>query len=154
MAEVKITGGADLQKMLNELPAKIEGRILRGAVRAGAKVIEEKAKELVPVRTGKLKDSIKVSTRSRRGQISATVRAGDRKSYYAQWVEFGTAKHFIKPKESKSLFFAGMAKEVVNHPGASAKPFMRPALDSSQEQAVRAFADYVQKRLAKEAAKK
>lgn len=154
MAEVEITGGAELQKMLSDLPAKIEGRIFRGALRAGAKVIERKAKELAPVRTGKLRDSIKVSTRSRRGRISASIRAGNKKSFYAQWVEFGTAKHFIKPKESKSLFFAGVSKETVDHPGATAKPFMRPALDSSQDEAIRVFADYVRKRLAKEAAKK
>lgn len=154
MAEVKITGGLDLQKALSDLPAKLEANILRGAARAGANVIAKKAKELAPVRTGKLKNSIKVGTRLRKGLVTATVRAGSNKTFYARFVEFGTAQHFIKPKKRKSLFFAGVTKEGAEHPGASPKPFMRPALDSSQEQAVQAFADYVRKRLAKEAAKK
>lgn len=152
--DLKIDGLADLQRMLDELPAKVEANIMRGAIRAGAKVIEDRAKELAPVKSGALRDSIKVSTRSKRGQVSATIRAGGGKAFYAKWVEFGTAQHFIKPKNRKSLFFAGMAKEVVDHPGATQKPFMRPALDGGHTGAIDAMAEYIKKRLAKEAAKK
>lgn len=152
--DLKIDGLADLQRMLDELPAKVEANIMRGAIRVGAKVIEDRAKELAPVKSGALRDSIKVSTRSKRGEVSATIRAGGGKAFYAKWVEFGTAQHFIKPKNRKSLFFAGMAKEVVDHPGARQKPFMRPALDGGHTGAIDAMAEYIKKRLAKEAAKK
>lgn len=154
MSELNVKGLAELNKLLKELPAKVEGNILRGAMRAGAKVFEDRAKQMVPVKSGQLRDSIKVSTRSKRGRVSATVTAGGKKAFYAHMVEFGTVRHFIKPKNRKSLFFAGMAKEVVDHPGASPKPFMRPALDGGQAEAVNAAADYIRKRLAKEAAKK
>lgn len=153
VSELHVSGLAELDKLLKELPAKIEGNIMRGAMRAGAKVFADRAKELVPVKSGQLRDSIKVSTRSRRGRVSATVRAGGKKAFYAHMVEFGTARHFIKPRKRKSLFFAGLAREVVDHPGASPKPFMRPALDGGQVEAVNAAADYIRKRLAKEAAK-
>jgi len=152
--ELHVSGLSELDRLLKELPAKIEGNIMRGAVRAGAKVMETRAKELVPVDDGDLRDSIKVSTKSKRGQVSATVRAGGKKAFYAHMVEFGTARHFIKPKKRKSLFFAGIAREVVDHPGTSPKPFMRPALDNSQREAVDAAAAYIRARLAKEAAKK
>ncbi len=152
--ELHVSGLSELDRLLKELPAKIEGNIMRGAVRAGAKVMETRAKELVPVDDGDLRDSIKVSTKSKRGQVSATVRAGGKKAFYAHMVEFGTARHFIKPRKRKSLFFAGMAREVVDHPGTSPKPFMRPALDNSQREAVDAAAAYIRARLAKEAAKK
>lgn len=148
-SEINVTGLAELDAMLKSLPAKIEANILRGAMRAGAVVLQDKAKQLVPVDDGDLRASIKVRTRSRRGRVSATVTAGDRKAFYVRFVEFGTAKHFIKPKTRKSLFFAGLAKEVVNHPGARAKPFMRPALDEASPQAVEAAAAYIRKRLAK-----
>lgn len=154
VSELHVSGLSELDRLLKELPAKIEGNIMRGAVRAGAKVMEARAKELVPVDDGDLRDSIKVSTKSKRGRVSATVRAGSKKAFYAHMVEFGTARHFIKPRKRKSLFFAGLAREVVDHPGASPKPFMRPALDSGQAEAVNAAADYIRKRLAKEAAKK
>lgn len=153
VSELHVSGLSELDRLLKELPAKIEGNIMRGAVRAGAKVMEARAKELVPVDDGDLRDSIKVSTKSKRGRVSATVRAGGKKAFYAHMVEFGTARHFIKPRKRKSLFFAGLAREVVDHPGASPKPFMRPALDSGQAEAVNAAADYIRKRLAKEAAK-
>lgn len=152
--ELHVSGLSELDRLLKELPAKIEGNIMRGAVRAGAKVMETRAKELVPVDDGDLRDSIKVSTKSKRGQVSATVRAGGKKAFYAHMVEFGTARHFIKPRKRKSLFFAGMAREVVDHPGTPPKPFMRPALDNSQREAVDAAAAYIRARLAKEAAKK
>lgn len=154
VSELHVSGLSELDKLLKELPAKVERNILRGAMRAGAKVFEGRAKELVPVKSGQLRDSIKVSTRSKRGRVSATVRAGGKKAFYAHMVEFGTARHFIKPRKRKSLFFAGLAREVVDHPGASPKPFMRPALDGGQAEAVNAAADYIRKRLAKEAAKK
>ena len=151
--ELHVSGLSELDKLLKELPAKIEGNIMRGAMRAGAKVFANRAKQMVPVKSGQLRDSIKVSTRSKRGRVSATVRAGSKKAFYAHMVEFGTARHFIKPRKRKSLFFAGIAREVVDHPGASPKPFMRPALDGGQVEAVNAAADYIRKRLAKEAAK-
>lgn len=152
--ELHVSGLSELDRLLKELPAKIEGNIMRGAVRAGAKVMETRAKELVPVDDGDLRDSIKVSAKSKRGQVSATVRAGGKKAFYAHMVEFGTARHLIKPKKRKSLFFAGLASEVVDHPGSSAKPFMRPALDNNQREAVDAAASYIRQRLEKEAAKK
>jgi HK97 gp10 family phage protein len=153
VSELHVSGLSELDKLLKELPAKVERNILRGAMRAGAKVFEGRAKQLVPVRSGQLRDSIKVSTRSKRGRVSATVRAGGKKAFYAHMVEFGTARHFIKPRKRKSLFFAGLAREVVDHPGSAPRPFMRPALDGGQAEAVNAAADYIRKRLAKEAAK-
>ena len=153
VSELHVSGLSELDKLLKELPARIEGNIMRGAMRAGAKVFADRAKQMVPVKSGQLRDSIKVSTRSKRGRVSATVRAGSKKAFYAHMVEFGTARHFIKPRKRKSLFFAGIAREVVDHPGASPKPFMRPALDGGQVEAVNAAADYIRKRLAKEAAK-
>ncbi|MDC8446455.1 MAG: HK97 gp10 family phage protein [Nitrosomonas sp.] len=148
--EVKIDGLVDLHKLLQELPAKIEGNVLRGGVRAGTKVFLDRAKSLVPVNSGKLRDSIKIRTRSRKGVVSASLVAGGGKAFYGHMVEFGTAQHFIKPKNRKSLFFAGLLREVVDHPGAQSKPFMRPAFDGGSTEAVNAMAEYIRQRLPKE----
>ena len=80
MAEstIQIKGLAELHKAMQELPAKIEGNILRGALRAGAAVFKEEAQRLVPVDTGRLRDSIRASVRLRNGRVEGTVRAGDR----------------------------------------------------------------------------
>jgi HK97 gp10 family phage protein len=166
MSEIRMSGLADLQKILDELPAKIEANVLRGGLRAGAKVIEEEAKRLVPIgeprvtrtkggeptlhRPGELRKSIRVSMRSKKGIVQAMVKAGNKDAWYAHLVEFGTARHWIKPKNRKSLVLAGLMRELVDHPGARPKPFMRPAFDAKAQAAIQAMADYMNKRLPKE----
>jgi HK97 gp10 family phage protein len=156
MTETVITGLADLQRVLETLPAKIEGNIMRGAVRAGVKIIKDEAKRLCPVGSsplpagetpGTLQDSIHISAKSKRGVVTASVKAGGGRAYYAHMVEYGTARHLIKPKNSKSLFIAGLFGEVVDHPGAQKKPFMRPALDGKSTDAIEAMANYIRDRL-------
>lgn len=153
MFDVKIKGLAELQKALAELPDKIERNIVRSALRAAAKVTAEEAKRRVPVRRGKLRDSIRVSTRLVKGKPTATVTAGGTKKgapFYAHLVEFGAKAHFIKPKKAKSLFIAGVFREGVDHPGARKQPFLRPALDASAQAAVLAFGNAVKARLTKQ----
>jgi HK97 gp10 family phage protein len=147
MAETVLKGGKELQAFLNQLPAKIERNIMRSALRAGAKVIADEAKLNVPVKDGLLRDSIRVSTRARKGQVTASAKAGSRKAWYWRFVEFGTAAHTIKSSIGSALFFNGGAFKSVRHPGARAKPFMRPALDSKSNDAIRAVGRKIQERL-------
>lgn len=60
-------------------------------------------------------------------------------------MEYGTAAHVIRAKKGRMLA-VGVA--TVSHPGARKQPFMRPAFDNKQREAVQAFADYLRKRLA------
>jgi HK97 gp10 family phage protein len=156
-SETRIDGLAELNKALSDLPAKIEGNIMRGALTAGLRKMQAVAKANVPTKSGDLRNSIKVRADRRalrRGQVKVSLTAGDKKAYYANMVEYGTAQHFIKPRSAKSLFFAGLAREVVDHPGSRPKPFMRPALDQGENEAILTVREYIKKRLAKEALKK
>lgn len=148
LAHVK--GLADLQAFLDQLPAKMEQNIMRAALRQGANVVREEAKTNVPVKSGLLRDGLKVSTSSRRGVVTAKVKAGGKHVFLARWIEFGTAAHLIKPKIAKSLFFFGQFSEGVAHPGAAPKPFMRPALDSQAQAALLAVGEAIKKRLTKQ----
>lgn len=150
MSDVTIHGLADLSAILQSLPVKIEKNVLRGALNAGAQVIRKDAMAAVPVQSGALRKSIRVSTRSKGGSVSATIRAGDRAAFYAHMVEFGTAAHKIKAKPG-SMLAIGVAS--VDHPGARSKPFMRPALDGKSTAAVESMADYMRDRIPREAAK-
>ena len=161
--EIHIAGLEGLQALLDELPAKIEKNIVRGGLRAAAKVVEAEAKQLCPVgegdlpkgrTSGALRDSIHVSMRSRRGRVQVTIKAGGDKARYAAMVEHGTARHWIKPKNRKSLFLAGLERRAVLHPGATKKPFMRPAIDTKASEAIETFSAYLKNRLAKIEAKK
>lgn len=178
MADVKVSGLAELQKMLDELPAKIEANIVRGGLRTGANVIKEEAQRLVPVDEGDLKDSIRVSMRSRKGRVQASIKAGNAKAFYAHMVEFGSARHWIKAtKKPGRMTRKGMkdysigtmnriAKaggslvigksfvgDEIIHPGAQKKPFMRPAIDNKAEEAIEAMANYLRDRIPKEVEK-
>ncbi len=157
--ELKIEGLDALYKALQELAPKVESNIMRGAVRAGAKVIEKEAKLQCPVNdpsaenkksyAGALRDSIRVSMHARRGQVLGNIVAGNSVAYYAHMVEYGTAAHMIKPLNRKSLFIAGLMREVINHPGATKRPFMRPAFDNGAPNAFEAIGNYVKSRLEK-----
>ena len=151
MAEyVNVSGLADIQRMLDTLPAKIEANVMRGALRAGSNVIRDEAKRLAPVKGGALRASIRVSLRLKAGRIAAQIKAGDKRAWYAHLVEFGTARHWIKPKNRKSLFFSGLAREIVDHPGGRPVPFMRQAFDAKATAALDAVAEYARTRLPKE----
>jgi HK97 gp10 family phage protein len=154
MVDIAIDGLSDLNDLLQQLPAKIEANVLRGGLRAGAVVIQQEAKRLVHDVSGALAASIRVTTKIKNGTSYALVIAGKHKAkddpYYAHMVEFGTAAHWIKPKNRKSLFFAGLMREAVLHPGARPKPFMRPAMDSKAQAALGTMADYISERLPKE----
>lgn len=165
MAEIKVTGLSELQKLLDELPATIEKNIVRGALRAGANVIKEEAKRLCPeaapssvakkygAQRGELKRSIRVSLRYKEGRVTASIKAGNAKAFYAVMVEKGTASHLIKAKPGSSLFFAGSNINQVMHGGAEKKRFMRPALDGKAGTAVDTVAQYIRDRIPKELGK-
>lgn len=161
--DIAITGLAELNKLLQDLPAKIEANILRGALRAGTNVIRDEARRRCPVALpniknmttygayrGALRDSIRVGVRIKNGTVTATVKAGNKIAYYAHMVEYGTRAHEQFPSGTKSLFIGGMFKMHMHHPGAAAKPFMRPAFDTQAQTAIQAAADYMAERIPKE----
>ena len=169
-SETRIEGLSELQKALTELPQKIEANIMRGALTAAMRKMQAIAKEKVPTDNGDLKKSIKVradrKALRRRGQVKVSLSAGDKTAFYAHMIEYGTATYYtgngrtvgksyeITPKVAGSLFFGGIFRDSITHPGIKPQPFMRPALDQGQSDALATVRDYVAKRLAKEAAKK
>lgn len=166
MSETTVKGLADLQRALDQLPAKIEANIMRGALREGAKVLLEEARRLAPEggpsaenqriyggRVGLLRDSIRASVRLKRGQVIARVIAGGKvkgggNAYYARWVEQGTAAHMIAAAPGKRLAIGGGLYTKVLHPGARKQPYLRPALDTAHVAAITAAREYIRKRLA------
>jgi HK97 gp10 family phage protein len=153
MSEIKhVQGLAEIQRKLAEFPAKVEANVVRAALRAGAVVVQREALALVPVKTGQLKSTVRVSTFKRGREIHAAVKAGDPKKrvFYAHLVEGGTKAHVIKARKGGLLllgkrFFA----KSVQHPGAKPSPFMRPAFNGTADRALAAIADRARARLEK-----
>lgn len=155
MSELQVNGLLDLQRALQDLPLKIERNVMRGAVNAGGQVFRREARANVPIKSGDLRNSIRVSVRvqSKAGTVEGTVKAGNKRAFYAHMVEYGTQAHIIKAKRGGMLRIGGKLIAQVQHPGARAKPFMRPAFDAGAQKSVDAFAEYIRNRLPREVAK-
>jgi len=124
---------AKLIKALNQFPTNIQKNVMNGAVRAGANVIGNKAKTLVPKDTGTLRKSLGTTKRKSKDKakihFSVSPRVGGKNSgWYGRFVEFGTSK-------------------------MTAKPFLRPAFEMTEKEALEATKEYIAKRIPKEVEK-
>lgn len=126
-----VTGLADLSAQLAQLAPNIQKKLMRGALRAGLKPTLARAKEGIHDVTGALEASLRISTSARNGMVKAALKAGSKDAYYAHMVEFGTAAHLIEAKNGKAITLNGHDYARLQHPGATAQPFMRPALDAA-----------------------
>lgn len=137
---------------LDGLPDKLQKSIVRGAVRASAKPMLAAARENVPVVSGTLRDSIRITSDFDRktGEVSVKVVAGGKTkgggdAYYAHMVEYGTKPHRIS---GPSLLFKRWVKDI-KHPGSPPSGFMRKAFDGFGQASIDAYAEYIRKRLTK-----
>jgi len=160
---IHVQGLAELQQALDTLTDKLQNNVMRGALRAGQKVIMNQAKQIAPVgdpsstsarlygtHAGSLRESLRIGARITGGQVVATLKAGNKAAFYGHMVEGGTKPHWIRPKNGKSLFIAGLMRTAVFHPGARANPFMKIALDSQAQAAVERVGEYIRNRLTKQ----
>jgi|SRR5688572_15079229 len=90
-AQLRLEGGPEVEAALRELGGKIARNLGRNAARAGARVVVNSAKAKTPVRTGELRDSIRMFDERFEQGANRTAYAGSR-LFYAYWVEFGTAR--------------------------------------------------------------
>ena len=134
IVKFEMKGLDELDRAVKKLPEKIQKRVLIGALRAGGRVIQKEAKARAPVKSGNLKRNISVvAGKSKKsapiGQVQAEVFvATTPKAWYSHLIEFGT-KHI------------------------SAKPFLRPAFDTTHQEVLNAIGDKLAEGILKETAK-
>lgn len=109
----KITGAAELEKVLKKLPDRVAKKVVFGALRAGAGVIRREAKRLAPVASGLLKKEIRIF---RPGKRSDTKRVKG----------LNTGSNLLIGTSGRAPH--GHLVEFGTHEMA-AQPFLRPALD-------------------------
>lgn len=99
--DISILGDKKLQRKLRRLELAIQKKIVRQSINRAMLPVRNKAKQYVPVDSGRLRDSIKRVSRTRRGKASARVVTGtraelgipsDAKGYYPAAIEYGTRK--------------------------------------------------------------
>ena len=115
-------------------------------------------------------DSVKVRTRKRGGVVVARIMLQGPGAYVGRWLEYGTSPHFISVDDERRQ---GMTARRINkrikegdsalkstliingkpvgatvfHPGATAHPFLRPALDTKIVEATSAAQSYIDRRV-------
>lgn len=126
-----VSGLKELNKTLEQLPDKLQDRAVKNAMAAGARKIRDEAKRLVPVDDAVLRDGIVVSrkvkkSRTGKGNVVVGIRGDGR--FYAHIIEFGRSN-------------------------AAPQPFMRPALDNANDEALKAIGPKLGKEVEKQARK-
>ena len=106
-----------------------------------AQVVVTTSQDMVPVKTGRLKDSIIIAHTSSTEAIvqhaiseKLVVKWGNARVIYPIFVHEGTARHVIEPKKGKALNWKGAAHPMrrVVHPGTKSNPYFEKALKSKE----------------------
>lgn len=158
-----VRGSGDVNRFIERIAAELEKKVLRGAARAGAKVIADEIKARTP--SGDVRDGVRIQTEVGPGRAVGKV---DVKPGWARsvgtWLEYGTDPHFITIDDSQregmtagrinklgkkgTLVIGGKpVGKTVHHPGARPHPAFRPALDAKEGEAVAAAQAYINSRV-------
>lgn len=139
----QIIGADQIDAILRQLPATVARRVAGNALRSGARIIRDKAKQNVPVQTGDLKKAIRVLTGRGRNAENRIVHVGvfGKESPLAHIVEFGTTPVRKAKKAGGYMYFVIdgklMRKKEVR--GVKARPFLRPAADAMAREVIDAI---------------
>lgn len=143
---------------MRELQRTIRFAIDRG-MRNVARAMAATMRELVPVDSGALRNSIRIEHPA---LMHYVIKAGnpDAGVDYAIWVEFGTGIHgdgngwyTITPNDADALHFTVNGEEVftqfVRHPGSPAQPYFRPGFTRHRDDFERIVMDEVETEVAR-----
>lgn len=132
--KLEFSGLMDISSDLNALSKAETGRVLRNATRSAATIIKDEAVRRAPRRTGKLAKNIVVLTqRTRNGDISSGVHIRGRNP------RTGNSDNKLKTKDSRNAFYWRFVE--LGTSKMAAAPFIRPAYDARQEDAVKVAFD-------------
>lgn len=165
----KVTGRDAVKAYIGQLRGPAAAKMLRGAARAMASVGAEEARRRCA--SNDVEKDIKVRSNSKKGEISASIIVQGPNAYIGRFLEYGTAPHLITvdkelrrgrsvgrindqvksgevtvagSRKKKTLTINGVpAGTSVNHPGARPLPFLRPAVDATEAEAIAAGQQHI-----------
>ncbi|MET4634974.1 HK97-gp10 family putative phage morphogenesis protein [Kaistia defluvii] len=141
---VKVEGLRELEAALSDLPKAVARNTLRRVLKKAGEPIADKARQLAPVKSGKLRDSIVVSpklgTKAGQKEFAAAMEAGLGKE--AAVGAMRDARRAAKGEGSFAEMYVGPGRQphahlqefgsVNNRP----HPYMRPAWDAHKDEAL------------------
>jgi len=152
----ELKGMKELMNALDQLPTiSMQKGAIRNALKdAGSPVVSD-AKANVPIDSGHLRDSIKISQslkksqrRGRYDRSSVTVYVGS-SSPLAHLIEFGTTQRVLK--EPRIVTIGGRTVRITHTGQVSPRPFLRQAWDSNKDAVLKRLGDAIWVQIAKAA---
>ena len=152
----QLTGMKELMNALEQLPTvAMQKGAIRNALKDAGQPVADDAKTNVPVDSGHLRDSIKVSTSLKKSQrprrqdrTSVTAYVGS-SSPLAHLIEFGTTQRILK--EPRIVTIGGRTVQITHTGQVSPRPFLRQAWDANKEKALKLLGQAIWNQLAKAA---
>lgn len=131
--KIRIEGTEEIKRKLQKLMRLTNRDVVQEALIAGAEIVEEEAKRLVPVDTGNLRDSIGISTEAK-GMNFAHVH-----------LKKGDQVVFVGPLQGKGLPHDGFYGHMIEFGTmyAAPQPFMTPAFEAMGQKATYVTLDYI-----------
>lgn len=160
-----VSGLKELDAFLSHLPMNMQKGAYRAGLTAAAKPIRDDARARARKSSGKMARSIKTGSprQNQDGSFSVTISLKGPHAFLGTFHEYGVRPHYIartgkgegrvairKAKAGEGTVDAQVMKigddfvsGIISHPGHMASPFLRPALDTRADEAVKAFADRI-----------
>ncbi len=147
-ADISMLGDKDLERMFRKLPAAMQDKALRPAVKAGAELARKEAIRRVPVDTGRLKaamSAMRIRTRLNKGILVAGLPFPDRsdlgispsdENFWPAAVEYGHAGPGGAARTGSGKRASGRRTKGVTK-AVAPRPFLRPAIDENRERILR-----------------
>ena len=148
--ETKMTGFRELEKLLDQLPDRVNTRLANNAAAAGARVLQKNIKQRAPhaglkkmkvLTSFKAAQHLRVNKKETVGMalVGFLTKKSGGLSRLAHLFEFGTSERFTKSGARRGRMVA--------------RPFIRPALASEKGAVLQKMTENLAKGLAREAAK-
>lgn len=134
--QMSIRGLREVRDALKKLPGEAQRRVYRNAVRQSANAIKEQIRMVAPVRTGTLRDSIRVTVTQNRQRPGFTAWVSS-SVFYAHMLEGGTQPHEIKARKRRMVIPGIGVRTVIKHPGIAARNFIATGLERGRAPAIR-----------------
>lgn len=140
---MKVSVDIDMKELLQKLrktPDRIQDKVIRAGVRAGAGVVRSEARRNVPVDTGLMKSKVKVQKARISKHAGNFVFVVNVASPAHHLIELGT-KDREPIRKSKLHFTLSNGSEIYvdKVKGVQANPFLGKAYEATKEQVVRKF---------------
>ncbi len=155
MPDIKITGFAELERRMLDLPDKIAKRALTLAVAKGARVIRDEARRNARVASRTIKrkfagKKIVINPGFLRDSIKQWV---DRTRFNKYAVTYNIGVYGYKQRAKKFFAFYWRFLEFPTSRGGGQHPFLRPAFETKKQEALEAMRKYLADKISEEVSK-